>query len=388
MTPIQSNRIELADVLRGVAILGIVLLHSMEHYNFYRFPEVGRFVQFASTAAWDGTFFAFAGKCYGMFALLFGFSFFIQDRNYKARGGDFRARFAWRLVLLFIIGVVDAAFFTAEIFVMYALIGFVLIPVCRLGNKALLAIAAICFLQPYEIYRMIASLITGVTEPPVPLDAPYWAVVNAAQHGESFIEMIKANLWEGQLASLGWAWENGRIFQTAGLFILGMVAGRMQFFTKNETASRRMILTMLWGLLIFFPMYGLSGMFPKFIDNQVMLKSVMLIVEPLHKMGFMAFLIGTIGWLFFNVKSVGSWLGKLQVYGRMSLTNYFTQSIIGSFLFYGWGLYLNTTPAVSFLIGVAIFIVQYTFCKWWLTSHRQGPMEWLWKKATWIGSSK
>lgn len=386
-TPAPSGgRVELADVLRGIAILGIILLHAIEHFNFYVYPPSEGFLAFADKAVWEGLFFAFAGKCYGLFALLFGFSFFVQDTNHTARGGDFRGRFAWRLFLLFLIGNLDAAFFTAEVLVMYALVGYVLIPVCRLKTKTLLILGAICLLQPVEWYKMFAALISGATEAPATLDGPYWAITLAAQQGTSFWEMLKVNLWEGQIASLGWAWENGRIFQTAGLFMIGMVVGRTGFLKKEEGTSRRMLITMLWGIALFFPLYGIANMLPNFIESKAVLKPLMLIFPSWHKMAFMAFLIGAVGWLFYNTKAMGAALGKLQIYGKMSLTNYVTQSMIGSFLFYGWGLglYQHLGITYSALVGVAIFAVQYMFCVWWLKRHRQGPLEWAWKKATWV----
>ncbi|MBP9720461.1 MAG: DUF1624 domain-containing protein, partial [Bacteroides sp.] len=101
---IQNNtRIDVADVLRGLAVMGIILLHSIEHYNFYYFPESPPFewMKFTDRIIWDGLFFTFSGKAYAVFALLFGFSFYIQNNNQNQKGKDFRLRFLWRLVLLF-----------------------------------------------------------------------------------------------------------------------------------------------------------------------------------------------------------------------------------------------------------------------------------------------
>lgn len=77
-------------------------------------------------------------------------------------------------------------------------------------------------------------------------------------------------------------------------------------------------------------------------------------------------------------------LARLIPYGRMSMTNYVTQGIVGSALFYHWGLYLRTGIAGSVLIGIAIFAVQYALCCLWMKHHSHGPLEYLWKKATWI----
>ena len=118
----RHPRVDAADMLRGFAVLAIILLHSIEHFNFYSFPDTAgqsNFLNFCDSAIWNGLFFLFGGKAYAMFALLFGFSFFIQHDNQRMQGRDFRLRFCWRLILLFIIGNINACFFTGEILVMY-----------------------------------------------------------------------------------------------------------------------------------------------------------------------------------------------------------------------------------------------------------------------------
>ena len=75
-------------MLRGLSVLGIILLHSIEHFNFYSFPDTSLqpdWLNFTDKAIWDGLFFLLGGKAYAIFALLFGFSFFIQDDNQRDR---------------------------------------------------------------------------------------------------------------------------------------------------------------------------------------------------------------------------------------------------------------------------------------------------------------
>ena len=143
---IGHARVDVADVLRGLAVMGIIILHSIEHFNFYSFPDTAGqsdWLNFADKAVWNGLFFMFGGKAYAVFALLFGFSFFIQEDNQRMRGNDFRLRFCWRLVLLFLIGNLNAAFFTAEVLVLYSLVGFILPLTCRLKDKWVLILAGI-----------------------------------------------------------------------------------------------------------------------------------------------------------------------------------------------------------------------------------------------------
>ena len=103
-----NTRIDVADVLRGIAIGGIILIHFVEHMNFFSYPEPpSEFWAGVNSAVQDVIFFLFAGKMYAIFALLFGLSFFIQHDNQAQKGRDFRLRFAWRMVLLMLFGLFD-----------------------------------------------------------------------------------------------------------------------------------------------------------------------------------------------------------------------------------------------------------------------------------------
>ncbi|MBQ5572667.1 MAG: DUF1624 domain-containing protein, partial [Bacteroidaceae bacterium] len=113
---LPNSRIDAADVLRGFAIAGIILIHFLEHMNFYSFPELTKLDE----NVWDTIFFLFAGKMYAIFAILFGLSFFIQHDNQAQKGKDFRPRFVWRMVLLMLFGLLDLMFYNGDILFIYA----------------------------------------------------------------------------------------------------------------------------------------------------------------------------------------------------------------------------------------------------------------------------
>lgn len=94
--------------------------------------------------------------------------------------------------------------------------------------------------------------------------------------------------------------------------------------------------------------------------------------------------------LLFYKTSASRWLIKIAPYGKMSLTNYLGQSIIGAMLFYNWGFgfFRHFGHTASFFLGVAFIIVQFIFCTWWLKHNKRGPFEQLWYSATWLGGSK
>lgn len=381
----KHPRVDVADALRGFAVLAIIMLHAIEHFNFYSFPSTedqSQWLNFTDKAIWDGLFFAFGGKAYAIFALLFGFSFFIQHDNQLMRGKDFRLRFCWRLVLLFIIGNINAAFFTGEVLVLYALVGFVLVLTCRLSTKTILILAGICVLQPVCIYQIIRAVCSPEYEIMKINSGPFWAATFAMQSGGDFIGTVKANLWEGQLASLAWAWEHGRVFQTAGLFMAGMLIGRQGWFHRQNLSAWGRVLAV--ALICFFPLKGLDNMVAGYIDNPNILTPLKIILSSLANLCFMLILVCGILYGYYCTKRFSRVLGLLIPYGKMSMTNYVTQGIIGSALFYHWGFFLQLGITASEFVGIAIFFVQYAFCRFWVGRHNHGPLEYVWKKLTWI----
>lgn len=388
--PSEKNRIEVADVLRGAAVLGITLIHFIERFSLNSFPEeTCGFLQFTDRVIWDSVFFTISGKAYCIFALLFGFSFFIQDNSQRQKGRDFRGRFAWRLLLLMVFACINSTLFPGEILVLYVFIGYVLIAVCRLSTRAVLWIAAILLLQPFEIGRIIYAIANPDFVPGPAIDAPYWEAVNLAQKEGSFFEMCKTAIWTGNVANMGWMLTHGRVLQTAGLFILGMVIGRGNTLPYSEKNLKLWFNVLVISIGAFFVFYGFNSVIPDFIAREAILTPSSLILVTLANAAFTGVLFSAIILLYYLTR-FGHILQRLAPYGRMSLTNYLSQSLIGSFLFYNWGLglYEHTGITVCFLMGIGMFLIQYYFSRWWMRSHRHGPLEWLWKKATWIGVSK
>ncbi len=382
----KHARVEVADVLRGLAVMGIILLHSIEHFNFYSFPDTtgqSAWLTFTDKAVWDGLFFLLGGKAYAVFALLFGFSYFIQYDNQRMRGHDFRLRFCWRLILLFLIGNLNAMFFTAEVLVLYSLVGFILPLTCKMKDKWIFILACILLIQPLPLYYTLrACFDPAFVTPALPTGDLWGATFEVQSHG-TFWETIRVNLWEGQLASLAWAWDNGRVFQTAALFLLGFLAGKRGLFLKENLKIWNKVLC--GSLLAFFPLYGLGNMLPGFIDNPSIRTPLLLIISSLYKFAFMLLLVSAILFAYYRTR-LQRRLAQIVPYGRMSLTNYITQSIFGSLLFYNWGFGLHDDLGItaSFLTGILLFILQFSFCRWWMAHHSHGPMEYLWKRATWL----
>ena len=153
----KTPRIEVVDALRGFAVMAILLVHNLEHFIFPVYP--------VGSPAWlnvldQGVFTLFAGKAYAIFALLFGFTFYIQTDNQKKCGKDFGYRFLWRLVLLIGFATLNAAFFPAgDVLLLFVVVGLVLFFARNWNNGTVLLVAILFLLQPIEWFHYIAGLI-------------------------------------------------------------------------------------------------------------------------------------------------------------------------------------------------------------------------------------
>ena len=387
----SNERILAIDALRGFAVMGIILLHNIEHFNYYSFPEAtSPLLASLDKHLWDMLFFLFSGKAYAIFALLFGFTFYLQSHNCEKRGQDFRNRYMWRLLLLLGFGFINASFFPGEILVLYALLGFVLVPVRHLSDKTVAWIACILMLQPLEWCKVIYACFFPDANPQQMI---YSLTEVYPQMKESSLwELIKANLVTGQLASLNWAWCYGRVFQTASLFMAGMLLGRKGLFRLTDETHGKVMHFWLWVGIAALPsavvLYYLKDFIYSQIANPFMKASMETIWNSWYNLACMLVMVSAFLLLYWTNK------GKVQQllvpYGKMSLTDYISQSLIGSFLYYGYGLglhrYCGTT--YSLLIGIVFFLLQLLFAHWWFRHFKRGPLETIWHKLTWIHAKR
>lgn len=385
----KNPRIEVVDALRGFAVMAIILVHNLEHFIFPVYPtNPPGWLNALDQGVFNGIFSLFAGKAYAIFALLFGFTFYIQSNNQKRQGKDFGYRFLWRLVLLAGFATLNAAFFPAgDVLLLFVVVGLVLFFTRNWSDKAILIAAVIFLLQPVEWYHYIASLINPAHQlPDLKVSGMYAEVAEYTKAGD-FWAFIRGNVTLGQKASLLWAVNAGRFFQTAGLFLLGFYIGRKQWFVASESNLRLWVRILIVSAVTFAPLYTLKELI---MQNDAMIRQTAgTAFDMWQKLAFTLVLISSFV-LSYQSKKFTSLVSSLRFYGKMSLTNYITQSIIGAIIYFPIGLYLAPYCGytVSLVIGISTFLLQVQFCKWWLEKHRQGPLEHIWHRWTWIGTSK
>lgn len=388
--PSSANRITVVDALRGFALISIMLLHNIERFEVYSVQaDVPTWLVPIDKVIWDSFFFVFGGKSYAIFALLFGLTFFIQTHNREKEGKGFVLRFIWRMILLLCFGLINTLFYQGEILVLYAFVGLFLLPFNRMSNQVIF-IAALFFLFQPIIWSQV---LTAINHPSVELGEPsfmpYYMKVGEYLTGDSMLNLMKSNITNGRTASLLWFWENGRVDQTLGLFLLGFLAGRKRIFYPTSENIKFWQKTLLISAALFFPLLYLKSNAELFSASKNISTSLSLLLSLWFNLAFMLILVSGFILLFYNKRLQAS-LHKLSVIGKMSLSNYILQSIVGSSIYYGFGLglYKYTGASYSLIIGILLAISMALFSNYWLKRHKRGPLESLWHKLTWLGTDK
>ena len=387
-----KTRIQIVDALRGFSLAGIVIVHLVENYIGAPTPEGALEATHIGIPDYvvDGIIgIFFRGKFFALFSFLFGLSFFIQMDRAQDKGQDYRWRFLWRLLLLFFIGVVHHMFYRGDILTIYALLGVFLIPFYKVRNPWIITMAAMLFLG---LGRFLVFFYTqgdnlflqGGFDPNSPEVVSYFELLKTG----TINEVMHSNAIEGQLMKMDFQFGIfSRGYLTLAFFLLGLYAGRIRFFENFEEK---------WGFMQNI-LYGSIGLFAVGIGITILgfaplgpnvsfdnwNAMIGLTGMDLVNVAMTFMLIALFVYLYKKVRW-RRWLEPFAPYGRMALTNYVFQSILGTFIFYGWGLgYVAEIPnRYTFLLAFGVIAIQMIISRWWLKHFYYGPLEWVWRSLT------
>ena len=394
LSPSVKNRIISVDALRGFALAGVALVHMVEQYIAGPHPD--GFMEGVNgipdqiVQGIIGIF--FTGKFFALFSILFGLSFSIQMESAQNKGQKFGGRFIWRAFLLFLIGWVHQLFYRGDILTIYAVLAPFIIPFYRMSTKWLLITAGLIFLG---LPRFISFAIFGsdsITGVHSMMDNNHELVKNYIDTitNGSLGEVFYLNATYGMLTKIDFQVSFfGRFYYTFAYFLIGLWLGRIGLFRDLSSYSKKIKDFMLWsiGALILSVGFVIAtfATAPQPIDF-----STWQFALGMNFMDWVSISMASIilcGFLMLYQKE--SWKKRLAFfapYGRMALTNYFMQSVIGTFIYFGWGLgYIGHFGAlICFLLGVGVIIIQTLLSKYWLKRFRYGPLEWLWRCGTYL----
>lgn len=392
--PFPKKRIEIVDALRGFSLAGIVIVHMVENYIGAPPPEVLTEAVHQGVGDYivDGFIgFFLRGKFFALFSFLFGLSFFIQMDNAAQKGTYFGGRFLWRLALLLLVGYVHSLFYAGDILTIYAMLGVLLIPFYKIKDIWVLGFAALLFLGlgRYIVFffthgeNMFGNLNLTGNDPQI---LEYYNVLKDG----SLIDVFESNAYYSHMNKMDFQFGIfGRGYLTFGFFLLGLYVGRTGFFKKykenkllvKRTWIRSLVLFLVSGVLMAV-IFGSMGENVTF-DNWLAMFG--LTAFDLNNVA-LTFILLSVFTILYKRSKPQKWLAKFAPYGKMALTNYFFQSIVGTFFLFGWGLgYIGELRNV-YTFGLAILVIagQMMVSNWWLKKFQYGPLEWLWRSATFL----
>jgi uncharacterized protein len=390
-----AERIATLDIVRGFALLGILIMNMPGFANSFFIEADGSHlwtnpIDRAAELARD---MLFSGKFNSMFSLLFGIGFTIQFARMRANAPE-RATLLYtrRLLVLLALGLLHATvFWTGDVLHIYAALGLVLLLVLRhASNRTIAILIGLCLVYP-AVSGVLRLLVTTpeITAQMVAEAKAFEASNNLAYGSGSFLDAAREHTHEFAFfySSVRHVWGTfGFYVQMATTMLIGFLIGRNDWVRRIPELMpwiRRLQWSALALGLVCSLTFGAIFEIDR-VPGPSALKVLGSIAYVLSRLGLMSFYVLTI----VRLAQLPAWQRRFQPMadaGRMPLTNYLMQTLICTTLFYGWGFgwWGSVGPALQLALAFAIFfLIQVPLSRYWLRHFEYGPLEYAWRVLT------
>ena len=369
-----AERYRTLDVLRGVALFGVLLVNLMTLFRVSLFAHILTFHSHPG-AANHLVDVLVAGllefKAFSLFSFLFGVGVAIQAERAAPRGVNVAHFLVRRFLVLLVLGLCHLVLiWNGDILVLYAVCGLFLVPFLRLPSRALLILGAAVIVLPHV----------------VPLGIPWPSGEALRAHVAPATRIYSQG---GFLEILAFRWYEARYFitplvlsvlpKTVCLMFWGVAAWRSGVLREPER-HRSLLRAIFWGAGAIGGTLTALQVLSQSSGRPSGVPSLLLDLGASLPLAF-AYAAGLLLWL--HPARAAAW-PALAATGQMALTNYLLESVILGFLFYGYGfgLFGRLGSAPAALIGIALYSAQLAGSRWWLRRFQFGPFEWLWRSLT------
>lgn len=387
--PVKAKeRIVFLDILRGFALFGILFANLLT-WSGLKYLPISDIVELGNFADDRGIYqiikFFVDTKFYTLFSILFGVGFFLQISKNRDNPA-FPRSYLWRMFLLLIIGIIHSVIWSGDILSLYALMGMVLLALRNIPVQKTLLVGLSLFFLP--ILLSVIYMYTFARDLPV---LPKTALL---VYPDMTPEEVKAgfqstDIWvvlQTNLHSLKYRWlsfiPDGRPFKVLGLFFLGGYLYTTQFFTVQAKKWNLFFLFFIVGSLFTVASLSIEGNVASYSRNWTDVLD-----KLLHEIGQLSLSLSYICLLAKVVDAFPKFIffDWLKNYGRMSMTSYLGHTALSIFIFYpvlGLGYFGNLTLENTYYVAVLILIFQLLFSNIWFKFFSFGPVEWIWRCAS------
>lgn len=383
-----ERRIEFVDGLRGFALFGILLVNIPYFASSY-WPGSGlnnpQATSSLDTAAELFVSYFFESKFYLLFALLFGYSFVLQQQAAERDGAAFVPRMLRRSLGLFVLGLVHVVFlWFGDILMLYAVLTLILIG-CRNIKPRTAVIAAGALLGTVTLALLALTYYVAYVNPGLFGVDKVAGTAEAYRSTQAFLGSFSESMQQ-RLADVGLTQPMVFLIQgpiAAAMMLLGLAAAKKELFS-NLGAIREYCVKYL---RVVPPIaFGLAGVYAYSIvfaapPDPIVYLGLMLAASgaPLLTGVYLS------GFVLASATRAGQVLIEgLAPVGRMALTNYMMQSVVLGFIFYGYGLgsFGSLSPSELVLLAIAVFCAQIVTSHVWMERFQYGPCEWVLRAVT------
>ncbi|HLW27712.1 MAG TPA: DUF418 domain-containing protein [Kiloniellales bacterium] len=387
------NRIGLLDVLRGFAILGILLMNVQSFgmvSGAYLNPKALGEPPVADYLIWLLTHLLVDEKFIAILTMLFGAGLLLMAQRSKLTSGEFERVFRRRMLWLLAIGLIHGLLlWRGDILTTYAICGMAAIYFRHMPPWKLLKIAIALMLVPtVVIILMTAGLQLLPEQRLAELSTRHWLPTRevireeVALYTGAWLATAGARALDG-LTIQAWMLVTERFWRVLALMLIGMALLRIGFL-MGQWPSERYRRNGLLALAIGLPTVALGVLFNEYFEWDLRYSLYLGKLANYWASGVVAF-----GWIaliavlahYDMLGRIGTWLTAV---GRLALSNYLLQTLICATLFYGFGLglYGQLDRPMLLLIVLGIWSAQVIFSLVWLKFFRVGPFEWTWRRLS------
>lgn len=382
------------DCLRGFALLGILAMNIVafaypaEAYQSPRIealrPYVGEF-QGLNAAIWWASYLLFDLKMMTTFSMLFGAGVVLLGRNRPAFAGLYYRRLAF----LFAVGVLHAfVVWFGDILMSYALCGLILYPLRNQRPAGLILVGLGLVAVPVLIFYDLGLLMSAAPAsmraeltPPASKFAEDIAAVRSGAAGALRYNALTALMLQTVFFAMMTAW------RVSGLMLIGMALMRLGFFSARWSPRAYAAVAAAGyaaGFAIIIPGGLGAAADGAGMEHMFTLEGLAnYIGSPLVALAHAAMVM-----LAVRAGTFPAAAARLAAVGRMAFSNYLATSLLMTFSFYGWGLglFARVERPAAYLFVLAVWALQLLWSPWWLARFHFGPLEWLWRTATYLAA--
>jgi len=384
MIPTQAGeRFEVLDVVRGLALFGIVTANMILYSLYIDLPDSSKAA--LATHSTDRVLdyvelFLIEGKFYTVFSVLFGVGFSVLLSRVRAKGLSVYRFYARRVCFLFLIGLTHGIlFWHDDILQAYAFCGALLLLFVGSSDRTVLAAAVLFLLAPIGLKLTGGIPVGALTSAQKALFSRFGFTgateLDILTRG-SVGQIMRFNFAK-LFAQVRFLVTSGMLFKIYGCFLVGLYLGRHETYKKLDTNRPILKRIALIGLAVGLPLNAIAAsVFDS--GSWTELLSETFGILPLSA----SYVAGCcLMWLDAGTRARLRHFGPV---GRMALTNYVGQSVICTLVFYGTGLGLGGTmgPTLYLPLGIAVYALQVLASRLWLARFRFGPLEWIWRMLT------